>query len=60
MSIDFLGKDLKVGDKVVYITGSYRDFSWATIVKLGKAKATIKPNRGNLTFRYYSALIKGG
>ena len=59
MPVDFNGKNLKVGDTVIYITGSYRDFSYAKIIKLGKAKATIKPGKGRQTFRYYSDLIKG-
>jgi hypothetical protein len=30
---DFLGKELQVGDKVVYITPGYRDYSTGTILR---------------------------
>ena len=60
MPKDFKGKELKVGDRVIYITGSYRDLSWGTIVKLNSLQATVQPTKGGaVTFRYYSSLIKG-
>ncbi len=61
MAYDFLNKELKIGDKVVYIQTSYRDLRVAKIVKIGKKKATIavdQTNTNRTTVRFFDQLIK--
>ncbi len=59
MPKDFFGNELETGDSVVYIKGSYRDFTVGEIVKLNPCKATIKLLTSKYpTVRYYHQIIK--
>jgi hypothetical protein len=62
---DFLGKELNVGDKVVYMRLSYKEFIIGEITKMHDKMATIAQihNKDNTfmcdsTKRFYHQLIK--
>jgi hypothetical protein len=54
---DFLGKELSVGDDVVFMQIGYRNFLTGTIHKLNKVKATIS-HGDKKTIQFYSQIIK--
>jgi hypothetical protein len=62
MKKDFLGRELKIGDKVVYMRINYRDFVTGTIHSLGEKKATIifdaSNGRQRKNIQFYNQLIK--
>lgn len=69
---DFFGKELAVGDKVIFIDSTYKNFKHGIITKLNPRQATVRDiefqgKMGGrydnqigygLTCRYYSNLIK--
>ena len=58
MPEDFEGNKLSLGDSIIYITGSYRDFSTGMILKFGKQKATLLIKGTRTTVRYCKQLMK--
>lgn len=61
---DFNNETLNLGDKVIFITNDYRDFTVGVIEKMNEHKATIHYKRNDregeikTTYRYYDQLIK--
>jgi hypothetical protein len=57
---DYLEEELEIGDQVLVMLPGYSHFVKGTIVKLGKKKATIKPD-GFSTYnrvQFFNRLIK--
>lgn len=59
---DFLGNELKVGDEVAYISGSYKEFGRGVIEKIGAKMLSIPRTEKYYTqqylTRYPSQVIK--
>lgn len=59
---DYIGQELKVGDKVVFMQVKYRGLLTGTIISMTNQTAVIehkKTNLGNTTTRqYYSQIVK--
>jgi hypothetical protein len=63
MNKDYFGKELNIGDEVVYMRINYRDLRKAKIIRMGPKKATIeylsgKIGRSGKTTQFYNQLIK--
>lgn len=62
---DFLGKELKVGDEIVYMSTGYQSFHKGEIVKLTNKRIAIerlrdvpKPSWEDPTYRHPSTVVK--
>lgn len=56
---DFLGKELNVGDEVVYMRVNYRKLRKGTIKFLGKVKATLADSETQeITLQFHNQLVK--
>jgi len=58
---DFFQQPLNVGDRVVIMKPKYRDLTPATIVSMGRKKATLKymhQGREETTTQFYNQIIK--
>ena len=59
---DFLGNELQVGDRVVFMQINYRNFLVGTIKKLSPKKATITHDKTNIcstqSIQFYDQIIK--
>ncbi len=53
MKVDYLGRELNVGDKVVFIRKNYRDFITETITKICVHKLKL-----DTTYRWPGEVIK--
>ncbi len=62
MKLDFLGKELNVGDHVVFMQKNYRNFLKGEIISMSEKKATIKHDKTNTcsteTIQFFGQLIK--
>jgi predicted Mrr-cat superfamily restriction endonuclease len=62
MAKDFLGNDINVGDKVVFMQVNYRGLMIGKIVSLSKQKAKLKHEMTNTcsteTTQYHNQMIK--
>ena len=58
MAKDYLGNKLSVGDKVVFITGSYRDFNTGVIENITDKMLEVSyGKRGHTTKRYHGCVV---
>jgi len=61
MAKDFLGRELKIGDKVIFCQLNYRQFIIDYITKLTDKTATLKHERTNVgstkTIQFHKQLI---
>lgn len=55
---DYLGNELKVGDKVIFMQINYRCFTRGEILKLGEKKATLLNSSGRKNIQFYDQIIK--
>lgn len=55
---DFLGNELNVGDKVVYVRRNYRDLATGEVVSIGPKKVTITEKEFGQTYRFPSQVVK--
>lgn len=57
---DFLGQELKIGDKVAFVPSALygRDLREGTILKFAPKSSSIKMNNGTTLIRHYSSIIK--
>lgn len=51
MAKDFLGKELNIGDTVVYIKTNYREFKTGVIVGITPKQVRIRPIQGDIENR---------
>jgi hypothetical protein len=62
MAKDFLGRELEIGDEVVFMQIHYRGLMKGTIKKLSPKKATIEHEKTNLcsteSVQFHDQLIK--
>jgi hypothetical protein len=62
MKKDFLGNELNIGDKVVFMQIGYRGLMEGVITKLSEKKATISHDKTNTcrteSIQFYSQIIK--
>lgn len=56
---DFLGRNLCIGNEIVFMSVGYRYLRKGKIIKIGKAKLTIKPESGvENTYQFPNQVIK--
>ncbi len=58
MKTDFLGNELNIGDKVVYMRRNYKEFVIGEITKMNDKMAAIHSKNNEITKRFYYQLIK--
>ena len=56
---DFVGNDLTIGTKVIYMQVGYRNFKVGVIVSMGDKKGSIMPCDGKYkTIQFYNQMIR--
>lgn len=55
---DFVGKEVTVGSRVIYIELGYRNFITGIITKMTDKKCTILNDKGKKNVQFYHQIIK--
>lgn len=54
---DFIGQELKIGDKIIYNPIGYRELAIGTVKRLGSKKVTIETDKYDV-YQFYYQIIK--
>lgn len=60
MAKDYLGKEINIGDSVVYMKTNYREFKTGIIVDITPKQVKIMPLRGDVEKREHHNVVKIG